>query len=485
MKINLRILLLTILISNLSSQVYFPADPLLRLTYEINEFQNYDVPKIPLLKPAFNLNDSSQFRIIINGEIGYNSGVANLENMSNRWFGKGWSFFRSINISGKGKFVSFSIEPFLFVNENLDYKEPNRPQRYTRLVDNRYHDQSPLVKLNLRETQLYLHYKGLGIGLSNANMWWGSGIQSSLLMTNNTVQFPYIVMGTINEQRIRNIGLNSQFFFSHLDNKNIGKPYFAALNLDITFYSDPILTVGLSRLFITPGRNISWKSALKQPFQAFYRSSLITEERPTGWSPDDQIIVGFLKAVFPEAKMMLFIEVGRGDHAADWEDLRRHPDHSLATIMGFRKVGLFDNEHLLLGFEYQNNVLPEKYWHLRNLSKESKISFQDKPSTDFNSYDGRHWAMHSGPDSDDLLLYAGYVTDSWSLIPMFNYERRGVIAAPSGIPEVKYELKLNFQYKFQNMIISSLLEVERFDNYSFNERKVSNLVLVMGFKMIL
>jgi hypothetical protein len=293
------------------------------------------------------------------------------------------------------------------------------------------------------------------------------------------------MLGTIHEQRIRKVGLNARFFFARLDDKNRGEPYFTALNLDATFYSDPIVTVGLSRLFVTPEKIISWRSAIIQPFQVFYKSKLKTKENPEGGSADDQMVIGFLRAVFPAAKMILFFELGRGDHASDWIDLRRHPDHSVATIFGLRKVGLFNNERLLFGFEYQNNVLPEKYWHLRDLSRVSKISFQDKRSVDFNSYDGRHWAMHSGPDSDDLLLYAGYTADSWTFIPMINYERRGVVAAPRGIPEVKYELKLNFQYRFRDFLFNTLVELERFDNYSFKERKVSNLVILVGIEKTL
>jgi hypothetical protein len=485
-KISQLVLPLLILLGGLRGQIAFPADPLDRLAYEIALFRISETPVIPLMTPAFLINNGpSRFQVVFHSEVAYNSGAANLENMSDRWIGKGWSYFRSFNISRTGKYYAFSIEPFFFVNQNLKYLEPDRPEAYSRLNDNRYHDQLPLVKLNFRETQLFLHYRGLGGGISNASMWWGAGLQSSLLMTNNTVQFPYLVLGTVHEQRIRNVGLNMQFFFSQLDDKNLAKPYFTALNLDATFYSVPIVTVGLSRLFVTPEKNISWKSALVQPFQVFYRSQLRTEDRPGGWSPDDQMIIGFLRAVFPEAKMTLFFELGRGDHAENWTDLRRHPDHSVATIFGFRKVGLFDNDRLLLGFEYQNNVLPEKYYHLRDLSRVSKISFQDKPSLDFNSYDGRHWAMHSGPDSDDLLLYTGYTTDSWTLIPMLNYERRGVLAAPQGIPEIKVELKLHFQYKFRDFLIKSLVEFERFDNYSFSERKVSNLVVLVGIEKAL
>jgi hypothetical protein len=468
-KISQLVLPLLILFGGLWGQTAFPADPLDRLAYEIALFSD----------------EQSTFKVVFRSEVAYNSGTANLENMSDRWIGKGWSYFRSFNISHAGKYYAFSVEPFFFVNQNLDYLEPDRPTVYSRLIDNRHHNNSPLVKLNIRETQLFIHYRGVGAGISNANMWWGAGLQSSLLMTNNTVQFPYLVLGTIHEKRIHKVGMNVRFIFSRLDDKNLGEPYFTALNFDATYYSNPIVTVGLSRLFVTPERIISWRSAIIQPFQAFYKSRLKTEENPEGGSADDQLIVGFLRVVFPPAKMILFFELGRGDHAKNWADLRRHPDHSVATIFGFRKVGLFDNERLLIGFEYQNNVLPEKYWHLRDFSNVKKISFQDKRSVDFNSYDGRHWAMHSGPDSDDLLLYAGYVADSWTVIPMINYERRGVLNAPGGVPEVKYELKLNVRYTYRDFLINTLIELERFDNYSFQERKVSNLVLLVSIEKIL
>ncbi|HJN68729.1 MAG TPA: hypothetical protein QF602_04675, partial [Candidatus Marinimicrobia bacterium] len=48
-----------------------------------------------------------------------NDNAPNLENSSVRWIGKGVSRFSSLRFSYSGKFLSFSIEPYHFENENL------------------------------------------------------------------------------------------------------------------------------------------------------------------------------------------------------------------------------------------------------------------------------------------------------------------------------------------------------------------------------
>ena len=41
-------------------------------------------------------------------------------------------------------------------------------------------------------------------------------------------------------------------------------------------------------------------------------------------------------------------------------------------------------------------------------------------------YDGRRYTAHSGADSDDALLYFGYLSDFNDIILSFNYERHGI-----------------------------------------------------------
>ena len=60
--------------------------------------------------------------------------------------------------------------------------------------DNRYFIEQPYVSYGFRESKLFFHYKEIGIGISNANMWWGPGLHTSLTMANNTSGFPHIFL---------------------------------------------------------------------------------------------------------------------------------------------------------------------------------------------------------------------------------------------------------------------------------------------------
>ena len=113
----------------------------------------------------------------------------------------------------QGKFVSFTVEPFYFTTQNNETEDLNREGLFTPLNDARYKHETPYVSSGLRETQIYFNYKEFGFGFSNANMWWGPGLHTSLTMTNNTTGFPHIMMGTIREKRYRNVGFNIRYVF--------------------------------------------------------------------------------------------------------------------------------------------------------------------------------------------------------------------------------------------------------------------------------
>ena len=186
--------------SVLHSQVYYEADPFRLLSYEKSYFVNGSLPTSLLFRPSFQPMPGTQnnrWSLTARAEYFENDNAPNLENSSVRWIGKGVSRFRSLRLSYSGEFLSFSIEPYHFENENLDYDVPVRKGLNSKLNDNRPHSEVPFISSGVKEAQLFIHYRGIGIGTSNANMWWGPGIHSSLQMTSNTVGFNYFSFGTI------------------------------------------------------------------------------------------------------------------------------------------------------------------------------------------------------------------------------------------------------------------------------------------------
>jgi hypothetical protein len=242
--------------------------------------------------------------------------------------------------------------------------------------------------------------------------------------------------------------------------------------------------------------NIQMKEALLLPFEALFLESLQTDPENPESAVDwwDEVLVGYFKASFPNSGLNVYIEYGRDDHAWDWDDFSRQPDHSGAGVFGLRKYGLFGRENLVGGLEY-TSLIKSKFW-----TKRTPGSWYSKEIYDYTSYQGRHWGAHSGPDSDDFYIYLGYIGEKFSIIPAFNYERHGVIDNAALVlekrpylvynpgtgkwvteiveqwrerqvniwPEVKMELRLDIRYRFKGFDLNFYYEDEFVDNLEFH-----------------
>ncbi len=492
--------------SFLSAQVYYEADPFRLLNYEKRYFVSGISPVPLLFRPSFQPMSETQnnrWSLTARAEYFENDNAPNLENSSVRWIGKGVSRFRSLRLSYSGEFLSFSIEPYHFENENLDYDVPVRKGLNSKLNDNRPHSKMPFISSGVKEAQLFIHYRSIGIGTSNANMWWGPGIHSSLQMTSNTVGFNYFSFGTIGEKRISKLGIDLRYLFAPMDYGNSTESYFSALLFQISTYTEPVFRFGFSRSYLSGSgvwgvdwTYISMKDALLLPFEALFLESKQTDpDRPES-SVDwwDELLVGYLEASFPHSGLKVFIEYGRDDHAWDWDDFSRQPDHSGAGVFGLRKYGLFDRENLVGGLEY-TTLIKSKFW-----TKRVPGSWYSKDLYAYSSYEGRHWGAHSGTDSDDFYIYFGYMGEKFSIIPAFNYERHGVIDNTALVmekrpylvynpdtgrweaeiveqwrerqvniwPEVKIEFRLDIRYRFKGFDLNLYYEDEFVDNLEFN-----------------
>ena len=494
-------LFVIIIFSQIKAQIFVPADPFYLLEQENKAFTiDQNNPKNFLIRPFLNQVDttlSGNWSVGFRTELFINDNAPNLENTADRWIGKGMSFYQGFSFAYTNKFLSLSFEPYYFANQNKDYAEswqdyfnslpdsitnkyshfrydqPFREEKFSKLNDNRPHGDEPYRKTGVREAQLYLHYNGLGIGYSNANMWWGSGIHSSLNMTNNTTGFPHLMIGTIQEQRIKDFGITFQYIFADSLKHNAAKPFFTAITSSITYYSEPIITLGFSRSYLTGSNRtteiITRKEAMLIPFEPLY----LEDKEVDIW---DQTLVGYFTMTFPKVGLVVFVEYGRNDHAYDKDDLISQPDHTAASVIGLRKYGFFGNPNLVGGIEYAN-LIKTKYWNDR-----SHADWYDRWNFDYWGYDGRHWGAHSGPDSDDFTLYFGYMSDKLTIKPSFNYERHGVIdnkipereygyKDPEHTwlniwgnghfwPEVKLEYRFDIKYKYKDYLFNLYYEYE-------------------------
>ena len=361
-----------------SDQLISPVDPFNLIKYEQkNYFQNNRNLFQTLLRPQL-IKASNQWSLILRNELFYNDGSPNLENMSNRLVGKGVGIFTGVNLSYSSNFVSFSLEPYYFTNQNKEVEDLNREGVFTRLNDVQQKIEKPFVSFGLRETQLYFHYKELGFGFSNANMWWGPGLHTSLTMTNNTTGFPHIMMGTIREKRYRNVGFNIRYVFSQLD-KTENNPYYTALVGTATFYTEPIITIGFNRNMLSSDQSNGKEVSKFDAATILFRQSINIKDTY-------QTLAAYFILDFPESGLKVFFELGTTDRWQDWTDFLNYPDHGIGSIFGFRQYGLFNNQNFVMGFEYARLLLGS-FWE-----KRPTPNWYGNPLFDYSSYDGRRWA---------------------------------------------------------------------------------------------
>jgi len=437
-----------------------------------------------ILRPVFYQVNKSKWSFRFQNEFFFNDGYPNMENMDNRWIGKGGGWFSSLNISYFDDFVSFSIEPYYYINENKyiedlfrDYPYGDNPDIFNVLNDYRYFEKNPYIKYGFRQSHIFFHYQKIGIGFSNANMWWGPGIHTSLTMTNNTSGFPHLLIGTLSEKRFRNIGLDIRYIFAELD-KIPGDPYYTALVWTVKFYTSPIITIGLSRNFISGGNTpdnstISRWNAAFLPLQGIFIDEIIMDDSykdSDGHDYWDQTMAGYFMLDFPKSHLRLFIELGTDDHRQNLIDLRSQPEHNSASIIGLRKYNFLNMKSLIFGFEYAN--IKQSYTY----KFRSGGHWWWKGFYNYSSYNGRRWAAHSGSDSDDFYLFFSFKSNGLTIIPGFNYERHGIVSGNP--PEVKIEFRFDIRYNYYDYRFNLYYEREFFHNIEFDkdQRLNSNII---------
>jgi hypothetical protein len=198
-------------------------------------------------------------------------------------------------------------------------------------------------------------YGAISVGVSTQNLWWGPGIHSSLLMSNNAPGFFHAFIGTrkpiktpIGSIEFNLIGarLNSNSSIgcenNHLQPRNINndwrylnayviswqpkwiKGLFLGMTRSLQQYGDPAFTTYagfVSKFLPVVGLPIQKKNNMGDD----------TLGR-------DQLASFFLRWVLPKSNAEFYIEYGKNDYGINFRDYLMAPTHSYSYTVGFRKL---------------------------------------------------------------------------------------------------------------------------------------------------
>ena len=376
-----------------------------------------------------------------------NSNLPNFENFNGRYFPKGYGFYSSAFFSYASDRYAITFEPVLENRQTYTYSLPEKNKIFSVLND----VPKKLTKTNnLLNTGVELYHKNLIIGAGNWSQWWGPGIHSSLVLSNNTEGFFNYFISSKNYIPIsENLMIKGRYFVSEgIKNRLKKKFYYSAFLMNIKY---KLTEIGISKHILSGGHpDLSWNIKDAASF-------LITNKNKKYW---DTINHFYLLKQYKDIGLEIFLEFGYPNRSYGNNDPELYYEHARGTNIGFRKRNIFDNDRLIFGLEYARlvqssyyNILPSPNWY-------------DNFKYNYSSFNDRRWGAHSGSDSDDLFIYLGYVNDDISYVYEFNYERHGV--SYHFPPEIKYENRLIFKYNTnQSYSISINYENEMFVHYGF------------------
>jgi hypothetical protein len=210
-------------------------------------------------------------------------------------------------------------------------------------------------KLFPGQSSVRLSAFSLSIGLSTENLWWGPGIRSSLLMSNNA---PGFLHGFFRSQKPIRSGIGSfewQLIGGRLINdpalpyenrelKNKSFPeaerYLSAFVLSYQPKWVPGLFVGMTRAIQRYRSDVNKSGAgflnkyIPVLFKAFDKQNAASDDTMR----TDQLASFFLRWALLRAKAEFYFEYGLNDYNYNTRDYVMSPTHSAAFIAGAKKV---------------------------------------------------------------------------------------------------------------------------------------------------
>jgi len=389
------------------------------------------------------------FNLSYNQFLYFNTNQPNLENYNGLYFPQGFGSVYGLLFQYSGRHMIFSAEPRILSSHKYPVSLHEKRSLFSVLNDVPLDNKYKISANNFRNTGLQFYYRGLSTGYGNWDQWWGPGIHNSLVMTNNAEGFYHYYLGTDDYQSITSdLKYKFKYMVSNAMKNSKGINYFlSAWFLNMRYKN---IEAGSSRHILSGGYN-----DLKWTFDDAL-SVLITEKNLKYW---DQILDFYLSADFPSSGLKVFMELGFPSRTYGGKDPHGYHDHAMASNLGLRKYGAFGKDNLIFGFEY-TRLVQSIYYNII-----STPNWYDNIKYNYSSYNGRRWAAHSGADSDDFLVYVGYMDNKLSFVYGINYERHGVTYHFP--PEVKFESRISTSYRYKNTFIHINYENEYFEHYGF------------------
>ena len=228
-----------------------------------------------------------------------------------------------------------------------------------------------------------LNFKGLSLGISNENIWWGPSIRNSIMMSNHAKGFKHISFNTTKplstkigkfewqliSGRLESSGYNppntemehagSKLFVPKIAQYQSQIPDWRYLQ-GITFTFSPKWIEGFSIGFIRWAQMYSrlvrgkyWWMEGKPTWFPIFQNLFRGKDRYENYEAQTNQAAGiFFRWLWKDAKAEIYADYHHNDSKQNLRDLLLDSDHSRAATIGLQKVFLINDLNYLFSWEW-------------------------------------------------------------------------------------------------------------------------------------
>ena len=384
------------LLGNFKSDISFTLKPLhigkngIEIDKEIFDTEKYAPSLLSFLK------GNGKIKILpVDYNIEFNSHHPYNRNNGSMVPNRGYQHILSAGIYAEIGPLSIQLKPEYLFSENKDFEGfgegPNG--HYSVIWAKRYglwnkidmperFGEKSISKTLIGQSSIRLNFKGLSLGVSNENIWWGPSIRNSIMMSNHARGFKHITFNTTKPLQTKIGNFEWQLISGRLESSgylpagsdrqhagtNIYVPKINQLSRTndwrylqgYTITYSPKWVSGLSMGFIR------WV----QMYAALVEGKYYWMEGRTTWFPafgnlfrkndkyenferqTNQAAGVFLRWLWKDSKAEIYVDYNHNDSKQNIRDLLLDSDHSRAVTVGLQKVFEISTDNYLFSWEW-------------------------------------------------------------------------------------------------------------------------------------
>ena len=341
-------------------------------------------------------------------------------------------------------------------------------------------------KFTLGQSSIRYDIGKLTVSAGTENLWWGPGIQNSLLMSNNAPGFFHYSFQT--NRPIKNFLGTFQFHIigatldmdsaQGFENKGLrpinykrGGRYLNSLAIDYTPSFLKNVSFGVNRSIQTyAASNVNGLILSKLPaLGAFFGATAAKSDT----FPRDQLVSIYTRWFFPKDHAELYYQFAYNDAKENFRDLALDMSHSTAYILGFKKLFTLPKQSYLdLNIEALKVSQTPSYLH-RNAGNFYEHSQIYEGYTHQNQIMGSGVGFGNNTQSTALSYNKGWAKYGF----MFKHIANNPMALVSGVNDLglraikwdDYAYGLQSRYRYKNILFSANMEWVNSRNYLWKD----------------